>query len=74
MLANCKFNLARVYNQLEDITSCSNAENLLKECTEMYESLKDWTKILKCQDEMVRMLLKQERYDVSMLLLLFNYL
>ena len=73
MLASCKFNLARVYNQLEDLTSSSNAENLLKECTEMYSSIKDQVKIMKCQDEMIRMLLKQERYDVNSLLFLIIY-
>ena len=72
MLADCKLNLGKVYSQLDDITSSSNAESLLNECIKLYEDLKDDTKIFKVLDEMIKLNLKQERYDVSILFSLLH--
>lgn len=63
-MANCKFSLAKIYSELEDITSATNAENRFKECIELYEKLKYDEKILKAEDEMVKFFLKQDRFDV----------
>ena len=65
MLANCKFSLAKVYNQLDDLTSSNNAENLFIESIQLYENVKNTERVLKVEDEMVKFFLKQERLDVS---------
>ena len=67
MIADSKLSLAKIYSQLDDITSSSNAENLLSECIKFYEYLNDELKIFKVLDEMIKLNLKQERYDVSKL-------
>jgi hypothetical protein len=67
MIADSKLSLAKIYSQLDDIKSSSNAENLLSECIKFYEDLNDEPKIFKVLDEMIKLNLKQERYDVSKL-------
>ncbi len=67
MIADSKLSLAKIYSQLDDIKSTSNAENLLSECIKFYEDLNDEPKIFKVLDEMIKLNLKQERYDVSKL-------
>ena len=65
MIADAKLSLAKIDSQLDDITSSSNAEILLSECIKSYEDLNDELKIFKVLDEMIKLNLKQERYDVS---------
>ena len=73
ILLNCKFNLAKLYADQDDLTSSENSEDLFKECIEIHEKNFDEVteKILKIKEEFVKFYLRQDKYDVRFVRLLY---
>ena len=60
-----KFMLAQVIAELDDMNSCSKAEELFKEAIEGYNRLNGRAKSIEVKEELAKFHLKQDKYDVS---------
>ena len=67
LLADCKFNLAKTYANLDGLNNSSNAENFFNDSIELFEKVFNGSlnaKILNSKEELVKFYLKQDRYEV----------